>query len=440
VPDTEAVKDVNVKIDYLARCEGEIGLHVQVSADGQVREWRVDLYEPPRFFEGFLVGRKWYDAYETCSRICGICSMPHTISGIEATELAFGIKPDPQTVTMRKLANLSELNMNSIVTNFILGGPDFFRKNDVFEVAAEEQFLPLVKKALKFKRLGNDLSDFITGRETHPIAMDVGRMLTFPDRRKIPDLLRRLEEAREFAWEMAEVSSTFKPLVPFKRKAPLVAIHSDEEYAVNYGQIHTTTGLKFDPEDHDKYIRNTHVERSNALFYTLEGKESFAVGPIARVVINFDQLSENAKKVAKKYWGGPEWFHENMPFSVYAAHAVDYMHTVDEFIDTLKTLDTKPNYKDKAVHRKGQGYICTEAPRGLLYYSFAFDEKGDVTFADVVTPTAHQVYNMENDFKELAPMLVGLNDSDATLMVEMLAHTYDLCNSCSVHCVRMVKK
>jgi coenzyme F420-reducing hydrogenase alpha subunit len=423
----------------MARCEGETALELRVDADGTVRKWEVNLFEPPRFFEGFLVGRKWYDTYETTSRICGICSVPHTISGIRAVEEAFGIQPDAQTRDIRKLASLSELNMNCIVTNFILGGPDFFRVNSVIDLAGNPEVLPVVKKALKFKRLGNDLTDFVTGRETHPISMDVGRTTHFPDRKKIPEMIERFREAKEFAWEMAEVVKTYKPVVPFVRKVDLVAIHDEGEYALNGGKIKSTSGFEIDPGDHDQYIRNRHVKQSNALFYFLgDGEDkSFMVGPIARVVINWGQLSADARAMAEKHWGDAQWFHDNMPFSVYPAHCVEYMHTCDEVIEILGRLDTTPNWKEKALPRAGQGWVDTEAPRGLLHYSFRFDEKGDVEWADIITPTAHHIHNLENDLKVLGPLLVGLSGEDATLMVEQVARTYDLCCSCSVHFVDM---
>ncbi len=439
--DTATKKDVNVYVDYLARCEGETALRLNVAADGEVREYELNLYEPPRFFEGFLVGRKWYDAYETCARICGICSVPHTISGIEVTEKAFDLEASEQTKLMRKLATLSELNMNCIVRIFILGGPDFLGTEDVFQIAANPEYLPLVKMALGLKRLGNDLTDFVCGRETHPITMDVGRQLKLPDAKQIDSLLERLADAKEKAPAIAGVVASWK-YPDYKRKMPLVAIHQDDEYALNYGNIVSTTGWSIPPEKHDEYIPNEHVKQSNAIFYSVDGGQSFMVGPIARVVLNWEQLSEDAKALAKKHWGGPEWFHENMPFSVYPAHAVEYMHTIDEMMDILKKLKKGmvEENKPKATPKKGQGFVCTEAPRGLLYYSFAVDEKGDITFADIVTPTAHHVRNLENDLLYLGPSLVGMSDKEAHLTVEMVARCYDLCCSCSVHAVKMNKR
>ncbi|MCE1245722.1 MAG: nickel-dependent hydrogenase large subunit [Firmicutes bacterium] len=440
--DAALKKDVNVYVDYLARCEGETALILKVSADGEIREFKVNLYEPPRFFEGFLVGRKWYDAYETCSRICGICSVPHTISGIQATERAFGVEPSEQTKLIRKLATLSELNMNSIVTIFILGGPDFLGVNSVIDLAAKPEYLELVKTALTLKRLGNDITDFSCGRETHPITMDVGRQLAMPDKKLIDPLLERLREAKEAAWKIAEVVKSLK-MPDYKRKVDLLAIHQDDEYAMNYGNLISTDGLDVDPEEHDKVLGNKHVGHSNALFYYLEGEKTFMAGPIARVVLNWNQLSPDARALAEKFWGGPEWFHENMPFSVYPAHAVEYMHTVDEMADILqklKEMGMKDEKRPKAVPKAGKGTVITEAPRGILYYSFEFDEKGDVTFADIVTPTAHHVYNLEKDLEAVGPSLVGMSDEEAKLTVEMVARTYDLCCSCACHCVTMTKR
>jgi len=45
-----------IRVDALARVEGEGALHVEVR-DGRVEAIRLEIYEPPRFFEAFLRGR-----------------------------------------------------------------------------------------------------------------------------------------------------------------------------------------------------------------------------------------------------------------------------------------------------------------------------------------------------------------------------------------------
>ena len=45
-----------VKVDYLARVEGEGALDLEIS-DGRVVSAKLRIFEPPRFFEAFLRGR-----------------------------------------------------------------------------------------------------------------------------------------------------------------------------------------------------------------------------------------------------------------------------------------------------------------------------------------------------------------------------------------------
>ena len=52
----------------LARVEGEGSMYVRVG-DGQVEEVRLDIYEPPRFFEAFLRGRAYTEPPDITARI-----------------------------------------------------------------------------------------------------------------------------------------------------------------------------------------------------------------------------------------------------------------------------------------------------------------------------------------------------------------------------------
>ena len=45
-----------LSVTELARVEGEGALYIR-AAGGQVVQARLDIYEPPRFFEAFLRGR-----------------------------------------------------------------------------------------------------------------------------------------------------------------------------------------------------------------------------------------------------------------------------------------------------------------------------------------------------------------------------------------------
>ena len=47
-----------IKVDYLARVEGEGALDLEISG-GRVTRAQLRIFEPPRFFEAFLRGRRY---------------------------------------------------------------------------------------------------------------------------------------------------------------------------------------------------------------------------------------------------------------------------------------------------------------------------------------------------------------------------------------------
>ncbi|MCK4472596.1 MAG: nickel-dependent hydrogenase large subunit, partial [Anaerolineae bacterium] len=120
------------------------------------------------------------------------------------------------------------------------------------------------------------------------------------------------------------------------------------------------------------------------------------------------------------------------PFHNNLAQALEVLHCVDECVSIIEVLDLKEKEGDFAV-RAGEGWAITEAPRGLLYHKYCINDKGVVEEANIVTPTAHNVFNMEKDLRELALSLLDLSEKEAALRCEELIRSYDPCFSCSVH-------
>src|SRR5260370_8634007 len=66
------MKAKTIKVDYLARVEGEGALYVKIKGD-KVTDVKLKIFEPPRFFEALLRGRMYSEAPDITARICGIC-------------------------------------------------------------------------------------------------------------------------------------------------------------------------------------------------------------------------------------------------------------------------------------------------------------------------------------------------------------------------------
>ena len=85
----EAMKK-NIEVPALARVEGEGGLYIRLK-NGEIAQVELNIYEPPRFFEGFLQGRYFQEVPDITARICGICPVAYQMSSVQALEAALGV-------------------------------------------------------------------------------------------------------------------------------------------------------------------------------------------------------------------------------------------------------------------------------------------------------------------------------------------------------------
>ena len=83
--------DREILTEMLARVEGEGAMEVRVR-DGQVQDVKLRIYEPPRFFEAFLRGRRFTEVPDITARICGICPVAYQMSSIGAMEDVCGVE------------------------------------------------------------------------------------------------------------------------------------------------------------------------------------------------------------------------------------------------------------------------------------------------------------------------------------------------------------
>jgi coenzyme F420-reducing hydrogenase alpha subunit len=144
------VKDRQINVGYVTRVEGQGEIEIRVS-EGQIREARFPIFEPPKFFESFLVGRHCSEVHELTSRICGICPVPHQITALRAVENAMGIEVSEQTRDLRRLLNYSSHLQSHILSIYILSLPDFLGHESIFTMTKD--YAVIVLRALKLKKL-----------------------------------------------------------------------------------------------------------------------------------------------------------------------------------------------------------------------------------------------------------------------------------------------
>ena len=143
-----------IKVDYLARVEGE-GAFKVVVRDGAVQSAELSIFEPPRFFEAFLRGRAYSEAPDITSRICGICPIAYQMSAVHAMENALGVAVLGPLRELRRLVYCGEWIESHTLHIYMLHAPDFLGYASAIEMAREHG--DAVRRGLMLKKAGNEI-------------------------------------------------------------------------------------------------------------------------------------------------------------------------------------------------------------------------------------------------------------------------------------------
>ena len=421
------VRKIDIKVHQLTRVEGHGNIIVKAT-DGKVGEVRWEVTEAPRFFEVMLRGRPWYDAHVLASRICGICSVSHQLAALEATEAAFGIQPSEQTILLRKLLYAGEVIESHVLHLYFLAVPDFLHAESVFPLVQSHKDMAL--RGLRLKKLGNDIMEIIGGRAVHPQAATVNGFGRLPSKE---DLLLLQTKLRNALPDLEATVELFRglELPEFSRETEYIALKHPEEYAFIRGYISSTdTGIA----TLERYLDITNeycVPHSTAKF-TKHIRESYAVGALARINNNYEQLNPLAKKAASELGLKPICYN---PFMNNIAQVVEVIHEAEEGLDLIdRLLRTGIQDEDIIVPVKaGRGVGAVEAPRGLLIHDYTYDDNGNIVKANCVIPTNQNHANIQHDLEALVPHYLDKGENELRLLCEMLVRAYDPCISCSTH-------
>jgi sulfhydrogenase subunit alpha len=419
-----------IKVDQLARVEGEGALYIKIK-DGTVADVRLRIYEPPRFFEAFLRGRKYSEAPDITARICGICPVAYQMSSVHAMEDAFGVKVEGQLRLLRRLLYCGEWIESHVLHIYMLHAPDFLGYEDALMLAKDKP--ELVKTALAMKKIGNDIVALLGGREIHPINVRVGGFYRVPAKRELAPLLERLTWAQDQAVATAKLVSTFE-FPPFEIKYDFVSLRHPDEYPFNEGRIVSSAGLDISVREFEFHFEERHVQHANALHGFQKGVGAYHVGPLARFNLNFDRLSPLARQVAEEIGLKPPVYN---PFKSIVVRAVETIYAIGEAIRIIKQYEPPEEPVVKYQVKAGIGFGASEAPRGMLYHRYRVGDDGLIRDAKIVPPTAQNQPTIENDLREFVRKNIDLPREALTWKCEQAVRNYDPCISCATHFLRL---
>ncbi len=428
------MSEININVEHLTRVEGH-GNIVLNAKDGSIEKVQWQVSEAPRLFEAFVRNKPYHQLAQITSRICGICSIGHTLASLKATEAAMGIEISEQSQKLRRLAIHGENMQSHILHVGYLVAPDMFGAGSVIPMV--ETHTDAVLAIVNLHRLSNEFSDLICGRTTHPTNLVPGGLFKTPSPVKLRYIKKRLEESVDTANSVAQIVLDNAHALPdFTRETEFIALTSDDEYAIYDGDIGSTDAGRFPVEDYLKVTNEFVVPQSTAK-YTKHKRDSYMVGALARLNLNYEKLHPLSKSWSDKFGLKPV---NHNPFMNNVAQLVEFVHSIEDsimIIDDLLEYGLVNEPTPEITPKAGRGVGAVDVPRGILFHDYTYNDQGICTKANCIIPTNQNHNNIQHDFEAFAPTLLDKPEKEIELNLEMLVRAYDPCISCSTHYLKV---
>lgn len=423
-------KNRTIKVNALARVEGEGALYVRVRK-GKIQDLKFRIFEPPRFFEALLQGRSFREAPDITARICGICPIAYLLGASQAMEDALGVQVAGPLRDLRRLIYCGEWIESHVLHVYMLHAPDFLGYQDSIQLSRDHP--GVVEKALQLKKLGNRILEVIGGRAVHPVNLKVGGFYRVPAKSEVRALAEPLKWAVDASLDTVKLCAGFD-YPDYRYDYTCVSLRHPEEYPITGGRIISNRGMDIPVSEFLDHFSEEHVSHSNALHGRLEGVASYLVGPIARYNNNYDRLSPLAREAAGEAGLGPVC---DNPFRSILVRAVEVLYACEEALRLAENYQEPEAACVDVTPAAGEGYGCTEAPRGICYHHYKLDDEGRILQASIIPPTSQNQRQIERDLWGVVEANLDLPQDELTWRCEQTIRNYDPCISCATHFLKL---
>ena len=441
-------------IPQVSRVEGHGRVTIKMNEKNEVEKshFHVDEF---RGFEKFLEGRLLSEMPVITTRICGICPVSHHLAAAKACDAAFGVEIPPTAKKLRELMHMAQIMHSHALHFFFLASPDYVMgpssdpaKRNIFGLLESEP--ELGQKAIRLRKIGQNIIERVGGRSIHPVTAIPGGMskpLSYEDRHTSQNEIEDAIELAKFGIQVVkDIYGTYSDLVPnfAALKSKYMGLVNGDKFELYDGSLRLIdeSGVnieEFDPQNYCDHI-GEHVEDWSYLkfpYFKNLGPENgiYRVGPLARLNIasSMSTTLANAElKEFKKLGEGP--VHQAMYFHyarlievLYAAERIQELLSDDEIVSK--------EVRVKVERKEGEGVGVIEAPRGTLIHHYWVDFTGKVKKANLVVATVHNNPAINLSVNEVAKKYIKGDkvEEGALNKIEMAIRCYDPCLSCSTH-------
>ena len=408
--------------------EGEGALHIRVRGD-DVDEVRLDIYEPPRFFEAFLRGRSYREPPDITSRICGICPVAYQTSAFLAIEAACGVQVDGPIADLRRLLYCGEWIASHALHIYMLHAPDFLGYPGAVELARDHR--EVVERGLALRRAGNAIMETIGGRAVHPVNVQVGGFYSVPGRRDLAVLAGQLRAAMEQALATVRWVAGFDfPELTVGHE--MLALRQPGRYA-DRGRHRRDDGRTRVP---GRRLRAARAGGAGPALDRAACPAGRSPGHLPHRAAGRYTLNSGLLPPLAAGRGGGRGTRPDLPQSVPQHHRARRR-------GGLRRRGGDPHHRGVRAAGRGQrrrarrgprtGHGVSEAPRGVLYQRYELDADGHHTRRP---DRAADIAESGGDRARSRAVRAGaaeLDDESLTRACERAIRNYDPCISCATH-------
>lgn len=396
---------------FITKIEG----HGELEINFKNETAKLLVHEGERLFEGILVGREANEAHWITPRICGVCPIAHNLASLNCLENAYNIKINKTSRLLRLLMKCGQNIQSHVLHLFFLALPDYLGIDSALDLAKKNK--KALENAIILKGMGDEIAFVSAGRNVHPTTTVIGGFNKTPDKKDLRNLLDDLQKTAPVTeWALRLVRGIEFPNL----KTDL------ELLAIKKGKIVSNKNNTVSVKEYKNNINEEVKNYSTAKFGKFQGRE-IMVGALARLALN-----KNAENYKKKYM-----LDFNNPFHNILAQAIEikkYHKLAEKIIKKLLEMDTNGDPNVKILNTQATAGIgAVEAPRGGLYHEIHLNEKGIITYANIITPTVQNLSSIEKSVNDLLGQTQNKTENERKKLLTMLVRAYDPCLSCSAH-------
>ncbi len=445
-----------IVIDPVTRIEGHAKITIQLGDNGQVIDARFHVTQY-RGFEKFCEGRPFTEMPSLTARTCGICPVSHLIASAKACDEILAVKIPDTAVKLRRILNFAQIIQSHALSFFHLSSPDLLlgmdaapEKRNLFGIAASHP--QIAADGIWLRKFGQLIIEKTSGRRIHPAWIVPGGVSRPLDAEVRDWILGQIPEGvkiaqRTLAWYKKAYANFPQEIESFANMPTLfMALVSGDGYLEHYdGPIRVVDARRKIIDDNIKHAEYADfiaeaVEPDSYLkspYYKIMGYPEgiYRVGPLARLnvadrcgmplaateLFAFRKLSKGAVLSSFHY------HYARLIEILYGLERVEQLLNEPDILSKEVRAIAEPN------RREGVG--IAEAPRGTLIHHYRTDERGLITWANMVIATGHNNLAMNHGVLQVAKQFIkGETIPEGALnRVEAVIRCYDPCLSCSTH-------